>query len=446
MYINRNKISKLIALLFVFMLFLALMANARAGTDLAKSLELVHGLKPSEIGISQIKIEAGSIIVEGSAVSSQTISSYFRAIEASPLGKVHVLDIRAGTRDGIRETNFRISLNLVARNEEVFASIDVNDSGVQNESAEPVKSANLMTFYPQYEPAPYVFKPDVVKKYKHKLWDYDFLIDVGYEMGCIGHLIYAEEGKFSEEELEWLRMLLAYRFNGTRVDDTISEEISDSRVSDNQIENFMALPEFSNWIGPDFIKKIQKMKQKRAALIEASNARKWNRKEIFSTPVFLDYSKSADELLTALISKFSILYKDTSDCDHEILGNEQPASQNISSESNGRLAPSLDCSNTNTRIEEMICSHSGLSELDGELSIAYQESLERDDIKQKAIASQRQWLKNVRDKCQSAECLNEAYKTRIKEVRLMSSFGIVILSPSENGTESPSKRPSTQNR
>lgn len=91
-------------------------------------------------------------------------------------------------------------------------------------------------------------------------------------------------------------------------------------------------------------------------------------------------------------------------------------------------AASFDCAKASTKIEKLICSDAELSKLDEDLSKAYLKSFERSDIKQKAIRSQRQWLKDRRNACQSAECLKKEYVTRVKEVGLMSSFGIVILS------------------
>ncbi len=91
-------------------------------------------------------------------------------------------------------------------------------------------------------------------------------------------------------------------------------------------------------------------------------------------------------------------------------------------------AASFDCLKASTKIEKLICDNVELSKLDEDLSKAYLLSLQRSDVKQKAVQSQREWLRDRRNTCESSECLKKAYETRIKEVGLMSSFGIVILS------------------
>lgn len=272
--------------------------------DLTGITTHIKELTSEGVSLTTVSQVDNQISVAGEAQGKQHVMDLLKSIKEKRLGYTYIQKLSPQQSDKFA-FHFVIVINL-----------EKPESSAQNKNSELVKTTNTTSAYPRYEPTPYIFKPDVVKKYKHNLWNYDFLIDVFYEIGCTGHLIYAEEGKFSEEELERLRMLLAYRFNGTRINHTIFEEISDSRVSDSQVEYFLALPEFSNWIGLDLIKQVHSLKQKRAALMKASNTHKWNQDEIFSTPVFLDYSKSADELLATLINKFSIVYEDDSDdCD-----------------------------------------------------------------------------------------------------------------------------------
>lgn len=101
------------------------------------------------------------------------------------------------------------------------------------------------------------------------------------------------------------------------------------------------------------------------------------------------------------------------------------------------VAASFECEKAATKVEKLICSNDELSKLDEKLSDAYKKSLQRTDIKQKAVVSQRQWLKNVRNPCTVVECVKDAYETRIQEIELMSSFGIVILSAPQNSGGAP---------
>jgi len=89
-------------------------------------------------------------------------------------------------------------------------------------------------------------------------------------------------------------------------------------------------------------------------------------------------------------------------------------------------AASFDCKKAKTEVEKLICSNEELSKLDESLNEAYQRALNRTDIKQQTIKSQRQWLKYQRNMCQDAECIKNAYESRIKELGFTSSFGIVI--------------------
>jgi ankyrin repeat protein/uncharacterized protein len=104
-------------------------------------------------------------------------------------------------------------------------------------------------------------------------------------------------------------------------------------------------------------------------------------------------------------------------------------------------AASFDCRKAESEAEKMICSDDELSRLDESLHKAYLEALKRADIKTQMIKSQRQWLKNERDACQNAECIKNAYETRIKELGL-SSYGIVTLRPpirSASSSKTPPK-------
>ena len=160
----------------------------------------------------------------------------------------------------------------------------------------------------------YVYRPAIEKKYKHLLYNFDFLVEVG--VGCIGHLFYAEEGKFTEEELEWLRMLLIYRFNGTKVPHIEFEESAEVTVSDRQIDQYLSKVELRNWLGSDLIEKLQNMKKTRSALVSAANEHKWEQEEFYSNPVYKQYNFSANLFADALSKKFGITSKDNSDdCD-----------------------------------------------------------------------------------------------------------------------------------
>lgn len=108
-------------------------------------------------------------------------------------------------------------------------------------------------------------------------------------------------------------------------------------------------------------------------------------------------------------------------------------------------AAGFDCAKSGTIVEKLICSHPNLSKLDDELDQAYKQALEREDVRQQVIVSQRQWLKQERNLCRTAECLESAYAGRIRELGVSSSFGIAFLRPSGTGGP-PSNAPAQEDR
>lgn len=100
-------------------------------------------------------------------------------------------------------------------------------------------------------------------------------------------------------------------------------------------------------------------------------------------------------------------------------------------------AASFDCAMAHTKIEKMICGDAELSKLDEDLGQAYRHALQREDVKQGARESQRLWLKSTLGACQDAACVKQAYQSRIKELGLTSSFGIVMMHLSPGQTPPP---------
>src|SRR4030042_5198380 len=104
------------------------------------------------------------------------------------------------------------------------------------------------------------------------------------------------------------------------------------------------------------------------------------------------------------------------------------------------FAASFDCGKAASKIEKLICSDDELSKLDESLNEVYLRALNRADIKEQAIESQRQWLKYERDVCQDAECIKKAYETRIKELGFTSSFPKAPVKIPESEVVQPSEK------
>jgi len=89
-------------------------------------------------------------------------------------------------------------------------------------------------------------------------------------------------------------------------------------------------------------------------------------------------------------------------------------------------AASFDCTKARSDAEKMICSDGELSNLDESLNAQYQQALQGSDKRDDLIKSQRAWIKYARNVCTTRECLQNAYKSRIKQLGLTSSFGMVF--------------------
>jgi uncharacterized protein len=82
----------------------------------------------------------------------------------------------------------------------------------------------------------------------------------------------------------------------------------------------------------------------------------------------------------------------------------------------------LDCYKATSKVERLICDEKknpGLYSLDSTLNMLYDEARERvEGTKTRDfVEEQKKWLKNVRNACDSANCLRDVYKTRIGEIQ-----------------------------
>ena len=82
-------------------------------------------------------------------------------------------------------------------------------------------------------------------------------------------------------------------------------------------------------------------------------------------------------------------------------------------------AASFDCKEAGTNIEKLICDDATLSKLDEEVAKEYQVNLEQSYDQRKTVKDQRQWLKEVRNVCQDAECVRNALNLRVRRLELV---------------------------
>lgn len=81
-------------------------------------------------------------------------------------------------------------------------------------------------------------------------------------------------------------------------------------------------------------------------------------------------------------------------------------------------AGQIDCDKARTKVEKLICDDPGLLNQDGRLG-EYFDKIVATAPKPMATqtkGSQREWIKSIRDKCESRECLANAYAARQKQL------------------------------
>lgn len=82
------------------------------------------------------------------------------------------------------------------------------------------------------------------------------------------------------------------------------------------------------------------------------------------------------------------------------------------------MAAELDCNTATSQVEKLICSDKALLRLNEDMGIAYRNmraplyGVERENY----LVKQRNWLKQVRNKCETSKCLKKEYQARISEI------------------------------
>ncbi|EJC65814.1 hypothetical protein QWA_03110 [Alcaligenes faecalis subsp. faecalis NCIB 8687] len=102
----------------------------------------------------------------------------------------------------------------------------------------------------------------------------------------------------------------------------------------------------------------------------------------------------------------------------------------LSAWSTGAHAASFDCSKASNYIEHQVCADPNLSALDEQLAKVYKEALARQPDSPSVKRAQRAWLREVRAKCTSSQCLSQAYTARIQD---LSGAAPVIAAAPVNG-------------
>lgn len=79
-------------------------------------------------------------------------------------------------------------------------------------------------------------------------------------------------------------------------------------------------------------------------------------------------------------------------------------------------AASINCANSSTNVDRIICNDRQLSNLDDQLGQSYRKALQSAENFSALRDEQVQWLKNVRNKCSDEFCLKHVYLSRIRNL------------------------------
>lgn len=78
-------------------------------------------------------------------------------------------------------------------------------------------------------------------------------------------------------------------------------------------------------------------------------------------------------------------------------------------------AASFDCTKAVADVEKLICSNSGILELDDQVNIDYHKALDEvnGELRSNLINQQKHWLKFMRNRCKDVLCIKQAYQSQI---------------------------------
>lgn len=133
-----------------------------------------------------------------------------------------------------------------------------------------------------------------------------------------GHVYFVKKNHFAHTEIDWLRQLLSYRFNGTRVDgvNIDFEESTSTKIDEGELLSLASIPRFAKWLGPELKRDVSGLAAARAALTASSNEMPKDWKQFQKHANYTRYVSAADRFFNRLTSRFKIIAVDNLvDCD-----------------------------------------------------------------------------------------------------------------------------------
>ena len=160
----------------------------------------------------------------------------------------------------------------------------------------------------------------IAKKNTNFTQKHDLLLEAASVCGS-GDSYHVQKGRFADVELNWLRQLLRYRFNGTSVTSTVAgrisfEESAGVEVTDAEIQKLLASAEFSKWVGSDLVRSLSRLMSARAELKSNAAQLPQHPEPFLRHTTYKRYSSTASSFQRQLARKFKIIAIDNLvDCD-----------------------------------------------------------------------------------------------------------------------------------
>src|SRR5260370_4180983 len=78
---------------------------------------------------------------------------------------------------------------------------------------------------------------------------------------------------------------------------------------------------------------------------------------------------------------------------------------------------SFDCAKAKTKVDKLVCGDPKLSDLDEKLIALYNKALALSPVPEDTKQQQLEWVKQSRNTCKDADCLEQAYTSRISDLQ-----------------------------
>lgn len=130
-----------------------------------------------------------------------------------------------------------------------------------------------------------------------------------------GETFSVKSGRYSREEINWLRTILHFRFSGEDIYPIQFEQHADKHVDSRVMERLLASPSFVKWIGWILVQDILLLIDARANLKSKRGTLPSDPDQFFKHPAVADYEATGEKLLEKLQQRFGIIVRDNGvDC------------------------------------------------------------------------------------------------------------------------------------